>query len=86
MADGSKIDIGPIRFHPDEAGLVGCLHLVPSWMFESHDGILAIDIGGSNIRCGVVETRQRKAADLSKACVWKSIGATRTARCRARVL
>jgi len=45
---------------------------VSSWMFESHDAILAIDIGGSNIRCGVVETKQKKAADLSKACVWRS--------------
>jgi hypothetical protein len=70
-ADGNKVDIGPIRFHPDEAALIGCLHLAPSWMFESHDGILAIDIGGSNIRCGVVETRQERAADLSRACVWK---------------
>ena len=71
-ADGNKVDISPIHFHPDEAGLVGCLHLVSSWMFESHDAILAIDIGGSNIRCGVVETKQKKAADLSKACVWRS--------------
>jgi hypothetical protein len=71
-AEGNKVDIRPIRFHPDEAGLLGSLHLVPSWMFNSHDGILAIDIGGSNIRCGVVETRQGKATDLSKACVWKS--------------
>jgi hypothetical protein len=71
-ADGSKIDIGPIRSHPDEAGLIGCVHLVPHWMFEAHDGILAIDIGGSNIRCGIVETRQKKAGDLSRACVWKS--------------
>jgi len=72
VAEGNAPDVSPIRFHPDEAGLIGCLHLVPSWMFESHDGILAIDIGGSNIRCGVVETRQKKAADLSRACVWKS--------------
>jgi hypothetical protein len=72
IADGNKVDVGPIRFHPDEAALIGCLHLVPSWMFETHDGILAIDIGGSNIRCGIVETRQKKAADLSRASVWKS--------------
>jgi hypothetical protein len=72
MGNGNKIDVGPIRFHPDEAGLIGCAHLVPSWMFEAHDAILGIDIGGSNIRCGVVETRQDKAADLSKASVWKS--------------
>jgi len=71
-ADGLKVDLVPIRFHPDEAGLIGCLHLAPSWIFEAHDSILAVDIGGTNIRCGVVETRWKKAPDLSKASVWKS--------------
>jgi len=67
-----KIDMVPIRFHPDDAGLLGTLHLAPSWIFEAHDGVLAVDIGGTNIRCGVVETRWKKAPDLSKATVWKS--------------
>ena len=67
-----KVDLVPIRFHPDEAGLIGTLHLAPSWIFEAHDSILAVDIGGTNIRCGVVETRWQKAKDLSKASVWKS--------------
>ena len=71
-SEGLKVDLVPIRFHPDEAGLIGCLHLAPSWIFEAHDSILAVDIGGSNIRCGVVETRWKKAPDLSKASVWKS--------------
>jgi predicted NBD/HSP70 family sugar kinase len=71
-AEGFKIDLVPIRFHPDDAGLIGCLHLAPSWIFEAHDSILAVDIGGTNIRCGVVETRWKKAPDLSKAEVWKS--------------
>ncbi|MCP9630246.1 ROK family protein [Rhodopseudomonas palustris] len=71
-AEGFKIDLVPIRHHPDEAGLIGCLHLAPSWIFEGHDSILAVDIGGSNIRCGVVETSWKKAKDLSKASVWKS--------------
>ena len=71
-SEGLKVDLVPIRFHPDEAGLIGCLHLAPSWIFEAHDSILAVDIGGSNIRCGVVETRWKKAPDLSKAAVWKS--------------
>ncbi|MDE2603090.1 MAG: ROK family protein [Bradyrhizobium sp.] len=71
-AEGFRIDLVPIRFHPDEAGLIGCLHLAPSWIFEGHDGILAVDIGGTNIRCGVVETRWKKAPDLSRAEVWKS--------------
>src|SRR3982075_532860 len=67
-----KVDLMPIRFHPDDAGLIGTLHLAPSWIFEAHDSILAVDIGGTNIRCGVVETRWKKAPDLSKAAVWKS--------------
>ncbi len=71
-SEGFKIDMLPIRFHPDEAALIGCAHLAPSWIFEAHDCILAVDIGGTNIRCGVVETRQNKAPDLSKAQVWKS--------------
>jgi predicted NBD/HSP70 family sugar kinase len=68
-----KVDVLPIRFHPDDAALIGALHLAPSWIFEGHDSILAVDIGGTNIRCGVVETRRKKAPDLSKAEVWKSL-------------
>ncbi|MGN6114306.1 MAG: ROK family protein, partial [Nitrobacter sp.] len=71
-SEGHKIHLIPIRFDPDEAGLIGCLHLAPSWIFEAFDCILAVDIGGTNIRCGVVETNWKKAADLSKAAVWKS--------------
>jgi len=71
-AQDFDIDLVPIRFHPDDAGLIGTLHLAPSWIFEGHDSILAVDIGGTNIRCGVVETRWKKAPDLAKADVWKS--------------
>jgi hypothetical protein len=71
-AEGHKVDLVPIRFDPDEAGLIGCLHLAPSWIFEAYDSILAVDIGGTNIRCGVVETRWKKAPDLSKASVHTS--------------
>src|SRR5262252_1797982 len=67
-----KVEMMPIRYHPDEAALIGALHLAPSWIFEGYDSILAVDIGGTNIRCGLVETRWKKAQDLSKASVWKS--------------
>ncbi|WP_256808654.1 MULTISPECIES: ROK family protein [unclassified Bradyrhizobium] len=71
-AEEFKIDMTPIRHHPDEAGLLGALHLAPSWIFEAHDSILAVDIGGTNIRCGLVETSWKKAKDLSKAKVVNS--------------
>jgi hypothetical protein len=67
-----KIEMVPIHNHSDDEGLIGALHLAPSWIFEAHDSILAVDIGGTNIRCGVVETRRKKAPDLSKACAWTS--------------
>ncbi|UWU77292.1 ROK family protein [Bradyrhizobium huanghuaihaiense] len=71
-SEGFKVDLVPIRFDPDDAGLIGALHLAPSWIFEAYDSILAVDIGGTNIRCGIVETRWKKAPDLSKAGVFKS--------------
>jgi hypothetical protein len=66
---GHKIEIAPIHHHPDEAGLIGSAHLVPPWMLAGHDAILAVDIGGSNLRAGLVELNQKKAKDLSKCAV-----------------
>ncbi|CAN0383375.1 unnamed protein product, partial [Phaeothamnion confervicola] len=70
-ADKVDIDIIPIRNDPDEAGLIGAAHLAPKWMFKAHDAILAVDVGGTNIRAGVVQLNMKKAPDLSKASVWK---------------
>jgi hypothetical protein len=68
-ADGCKVDLRPIRNHPDEAGLVGCAMLAPSWVLKGHDAILGVDIGGSNIRAGLVDLKLEKAPDFSKAAV-----------------
>jgi predicted NBD/HSP70 family sugar kinase len=68
-ASGVDIDLRPIRNAPDHAGLIGCVHLVPSWILAGHDTILAVDIGGSNIRAGIVELRTKKAADFGSAAV-----------------
>jgi predicted NBD/HSP70 family sugar kinase len=70
-ADGIDIDLIPIRNDPDRAGLIGAGHLAPSWMFRGHDAILAVDIGGTNIRVGVVQLNLQRAPDLSEADVWK---------------
>jgi len=71
-ADGIGIDLEPIVHDPDEAGLIGAAHLLPPWMLKGYDGILAVDVGGTNIRCGIVDLQLGKAKDLSKAFVWKS--------------
>jgi len=64
--EGCDVDLKPIRHHPDEAGLLGCAGLAPSWVLKGHDAILAVDIGGSNIRAGLVDLRLEKAPDMTK--------------------
>ena len=71
-AEGHKIELVPIAHHPDDAGLIGAAHLMPSWMLKGHRAILAVDIGGTNIRAGIVKLDMDEKPDLSKASVWKS--------------
>jgi hypothetical protein len=71
-AEGIEVDLEPIRNLPDEAGLLGAAHLLPPWMLKGYDGILAVDIGGSNIRAGVIALNLNKSKDLSKAKVEQS--------------
>jgi hypothetical protein len=42
--------------------------LASRWMFEGHEAIPAVGIGGSGIRVGVVKLHLKKAADKGK-CV-----------------
>lgn len=69
---GIAIDLRTIENHPDEAGLVGAVQLAPPWVLDGHDAILAADIGGTNLRVGVVELKVKKG-EVSKARVWKSL-------------
>ncbi|MCR6500131.1 ROK family protein [Shinella sp. CPCC 101442] len=71
-AEGVKVRLSPIAHHPDEAGLIGAVHLIPSWMLKGHDAILAVDIGGTNIRAGVVKLNLDDDTNFGKAKVWKS--------------
>ena len=66
-----EVDLVPIHNHPDEAGLLGAVHLAPVWMFKAFDAVLAVDLGGTNIRPGVVRLNLKKSKKLSKAKVWK---------------
>jgi predicted NBD/HSP70 family sugar kinase len=63
------VELVPITHEPDEAALIGAAHLAPSWIFAGHDSLLAVDIGGTNIRAGLVELNLKRARDLSEAKV-----------------
>jgi hypothetical protein len=64
-----NVDITPIKNEPDEAGLLGAIQLAPPWIFQAHDAILSVDIGGTNIRAGIVHLNAKRSADFSKAKV-----------------
>ncbi|MCM2474374.1 ROK family protein [Rhizobium sp. CG5] len=69
-AAGSNVTLVPIAHHPDEAGLIGSVHLMPSWMLKGHNAILAVDIGGTNMRAGIVEfDRHKNLIDDAKVTV-----------------
>jgi hypothetical protein len=70
-AEKIKVEITTIHNEPDEAGLLGAIQLAPPWIFQAHDAILAVDIGGTNIRAGIVHLNTKRAADFSKAKVGK---------------
>jgi hypothetical protein len=70
-AEKIDLDLIPIRHDPDEAGLLGAVHLAPAWVFKAFDAILGVDIGGTNIRAGIVQLNLKTAPDLSKTKVWK---------------
>jgi ROK family len=62
-------DLKLLRGDPDAAGLIGSAHLLPSWMLDGYGAMLAVDIGGTHIRAGIIELNLAKAKDLSKARV-----------------
>jgi hypothetical protein len=75
-AKGIDIDLELIRSDPDEAGLCGAIHLLPRWMLKGHEGILAVDVGGTNIRAGVVafnnkSLRQFEMPKVVKSKLWR---------------
>jgi hypothetical protein len=68
--DNVSVELRSITNHPDEAGLIGAVQLGPSWILAGHDAILAVDIGGTNVRAGV-ELNAGKGGSVEDADVWK---------------
>jgi predicted NBD/HSP70 family sugar kinase len=68
-SNGFEVELKPITHDPDHAGLIGCVQLLPAWILAGHDSILAVDIGGSNIRAGTVKLNTKKERDFSAAAV-----------------
>lgn len=70
---GIDIELVPINHHSDEAGLIGAIYLMPEWMLDGHDAMLAVDIGGTNVRAGVLEFGKGKHRNLAETQVREAI-------------
>lgn len=68
-AEKVPVELRTLRHHADEGGLIGWVHLAPPALLQSYDAILAVDIGGTNVRCGIVRTHLHRASDMSLADV-----------------
>lgn len=68
-SSGRNIELQPIHSDPDEAALIGAIHLAPGGILGGHDAILAVDIGGSNIRAGLVGVGPRRNGGPPKGAV-----------------
>ena len=53
------VDLLTLRHDPDEGGLLGWSPLLPDPALD-YDAFLAVDVGGTKLRCGVVEHRLRR--------------------------
>ena len=62
----SMVELRTLHHDADDGGLIGWVHLAPTALLQSYDAILAVDLGGTNVRCGVVLTHLHKAPDLSR--------------------
>lgn len=66
------VELHVLTHDPDEGGLLGWVPLAPTTTHR-FDGFLAVDIGGTNFRCGIVMPRRERARDGSKAEVFERL-------------
>lgn len=67
-----QVELTVLSHDPDEGGLLGWVPLAPADV-RRFDGFLAVDIGGTNFRCGIVTPRFDRAKDGSKAEVYERL-------------
>jgi ROK family len=73
---GRSVDLVPIHSDPDDAGLIGGIELVTADALSGREHFLAVDIGGTNFRAGIVSIEQstdqeRRRARVIAREVWR---------------
>jgi hypothetical protein len=66
---GARVSLVPIHHEPDEAGLLGCVGLFPPAALGGYDAALGVDIGGTNLRAGLVRVSRARDGTLDAPAV-----------------
>jgi predicted NBD/HSP70 family sugar kinase len=72
LAEDCPVEMQSIKHDPDEAALLGAVQLAPSWVLAGHNAMLAVDIGGTNMRAGLIKLKL-KDGEVAKASVVKRL-------------
>jgi predicted NBD/HSP70 family sugar kinase len=56
------VKIKRLHHDPDDAALLGWAALLPEDLAQSYEALLAVDVGGTNLRCGLVSRGVREHA------------------------
>lgn len=51
---GHSVALRSLHHEPDDGGMIGWAHAAPRSVLEGGEAFLAVDIGGTNLRCGLV--------------------------------
>jgi hypothetical protein len=62
-----NVELRLLHHHPDEGGLIGWVHIIPRAELKHMRAFLAVDIGGTNARCGIVRPNLGEGIDLRNA-------------------
>ena len=66
---GVPVKLKRLRHDPDDAALLGWASLLPEEFAASHTALLAVDVGGTNLRCGLVAHGLQARDDGSRATI-----------------
>jgi hypothetical protein len=72
---GLRVGVDALDHDPDDAALLGWVHLLPDDA-RGFEAYLAVDLGGTNVRCGLVESKLDDAnngacADVAERLQWR---------------
>jgi hypothetical protein len=76
LAHRPRLRVARIHHDPDDAGLIGAVQLFPSARLAGHDALLAVDIGGTKVRIGIValgapDLPLHAGAHVRRVAVWR---------------